>query len=202
VHPFTWSDDVRIISQKRGRLDVQIEILEAGPVEYEIIRNMVPYYVYEMAGPMGWNCKSNGTFGGCDDLAEYWQKGHPRTPIEDRWSNPEWAGIPFLIKAGQKNAGFALIRRRSVQPVLHEVGEFFVLRKYQRQGVGRIVAHRLFSRFQGVWEVRQMDANLPAQAFWKRIVSEYTNGQFEDIYEETDGRRNTLQRFSSVTPSA
>lgn len=183
------------VSRQAGGIRVETELIEAGPVEYEIIRNLVPYYVYEMSGPMGWNCSRSGTFGGCDDLAEYWQKGHARTSTGDRWKDPGWTGLPFLVRVDGSTAGFALVRRRSAEPALHEIGEFFVLRRFQKRGVGRATAFALFDRFRGAWEVRQMAGNDPATAFWRRVISAYTNGDFEDGMEDREDGPGPIQRF-------
>jgi predicted acetyltransferase len=54
------------------------------------------------------------------------------------------------------------------------------MKKYRQRGVGRKIAFQLFDRFHGVWKIAQ---NTPAQAFWRKIISEYTNGNYEEIRE-------------------
>ncbi|CAM3547702.1 hypothetical protein SABR111722_16140 [Saccharibacillus brassicae] len=51
----------------------------------------------------------------------------------------------------------------------------------------------LFNRHQGSWEVHQVESNPGAQVFWKRVINEYTKGQFEERIE--NGK--TIQTFMS-----
>jgi predicted acetyltransferase len=77
------------------------------------------------------------------------------------------------------------------------MGEFFVLRKYRRSGLGRQLASGLFERFAGTWEVRELPSNTAAQTFWRRIIDDYTHGAFTETQEffPTIGREFVVQRF-------
>lgn len=76
-------------------------------------------------------------------------------------------------------AGFALINKTGSTPSIEwNMGEFFIVAKFQGKGIGRQVAFELFNRFPGQWEVMQMPPNLPAIKFWKKVVAEYSNNQF------------------------
>lgn len=59
------------------------------------------------------------------------------------------------------------------------------MRKFRRQGIGKQVAHRLFEKHKGVWEVKQTNENTPAYAFWKKVISEVAKESFyqEEILE-------------------
>jgi predicted acetyltransferase len=69
------------------------------------------------------------------------------------------------------------------------------MRKYRQQGVGKRVAFAILDRFPGAWEVRQTETNLPAQAFWRRVISEYTNGNYEETYLRDERWRGPIQSF-------
>jgi len=56
------------------------------------------------------------------------------------------------------------------------MGQFFVMKKYRRLGVGTLGARFIFDQCRGRWEVGQMPLNRPAQAFWRRAIGDYTNG--------------------------
>ena len=60
------------------------------------------------------------------------------------------------------------------------MAEFFVMSKYRRRGVGSEAARFAFDRFPGRWEVREMAANTPAQAFWRRVIGDYTGDNFTE----------------------
>ena len=54
-------------------------------------------------------------------------------------------------------------------------GRFFVLRRYRRDGVGTEVARQIWSRYTGRWEVRVMEANKAALAFWACAIKSALN---------------------------
>jgi len=60
------------------------------------------------------------------------------------------------------------------------LGAFFVARAYRRRGVGAVAAHQIFDRFPGRWQVLQIRANPAAQAFWRRVIGDYTGGRYSD----------------------
>lgn len=68
---------------------------------------------------------------------------------------------------------------------------------YRKRGIGKAVAFRMFKQFPGMWEVAEVEENLPAQAFWRKIIQAFTQGEFEEIHrEDWDG---PIQRFDSTT---
>jgi predicted acetyltransferase len=73
------------------------------------------------------------------------------------------------------------------------MSEFFVMKKYRRKGLGKAAAEQIFHLHRGQWEVFQKESNKPAQAFWRKIIDEYTRGQFTDRSE--GGRR--VQDFTT-----
>ena len=172
---------------------MQININPATESDRKIIRNMVSYYIYDFSEHMGWNIKANGTFGGCDDLAEYWQTWHPETAKEDRWPEKSWQGFPYLIHADDKIAGFALVRNVGNT---FDMGEFFILRKYRRQGIGQHVAHTLFNKHQGHWMIRQMIGNKPATSFWRSVITNFTNN-YQESEEAFYHDKQIVQRFQT-----
>ena len=63
--------------------------------------------------------------------------GYEKLPLY--WSEPE-SRFPFLIRAGTRLAGFALVTRGSPASDdcdAFDIAEFFVLRRHRRSGVGR-----------------------------------------------------------------
>jgi len=105
-------------------------------------------------------------------------------PIDAYWRD-DWRH-PFLIRVDGKLAGFALVSgqsRLTGANCVYDMAEFFVMRRYRRNGVGLAAASALFDRFKGPWEVRQRPSNVVATAFWRRAIGNYTNGNYrEDIW--------------------
>ncbi len=91
--------------------------------------------------------------------------------------------LPFLIRVDAKLAGFALVRD-SVDAdnlLTHHMAEFFILKKYRRKKIGQMAAFEVFDRFPGRWQVSQIAENLPAQKFWRTIISQYTQGNYQEF---------------------
>lgn len=155
-------------------------------VEYEqksILRNLLKLYKYDFSefDPED-DLNANG-------LYEYKYLDH-------YWT--EDGRYPFFIKFDDKLAGFALVRMLGTElnQNIYSVAEFFVMKKYRKQKVGQTVAQELFNRFRGIWKVAQIEANQPAQDFWRKTIDRYTDGNYQEIREESwDG---PIQTFSST----
>src|SRR5205085_1106212 len=109
-------------------------------------------YSYDWSPLVGLDVDANGRFKGVD-LNPYWG---------DDWHHP------FVLRVDDRPAGFALIlgRSRLTGTVgVHDMAEFFVMRRYRRQGVGSAAARAAFDAFRGEWEVRQRDEQPDATRF-------------------------------------
>lgn len=107
---------------------------------------------------------------------------------------------PFFVTVDGRLAGLVIVDEKSRFGHLEEprdVAEFFVLRRYRRAGVGRTVAERVFSRFPGKWEVRQMMKNVPGTEFWRRVIDRYTMGVFTETIMDDERWRGPVQRFDN-----
>jgi predicted acetyltransferase len=163
---------------------VRIEIA-AAPDAFAIVRNLFALYAHDMSEFVDLDVEDDGRFVIPVSLASYWEGPDAS------------ARHPFLVRADGKLAGFALVRRIAARPASYDMGEFFILRKYRRTGLGRHVAYGLFDRFPGDWEVREIPSNTVAQTFWRRIIADYTRGAFTEGQEffAAHGREFVVQRF-------
>lgn len=168
---------------------MHIEVTRA-PIEYApVLRSLMELYMYDFSEFTGWDVGEHGLFG-----YRY---------LDHYWTEPD--RIPFLIRVDKKLAGFVLvrIRQRADGDSESSIAEFFVMRKYRRGGVGRIVAGRVFDMFPGWWNVAELNENTAGRTFWRNVIADYTGGSFTETASE-DGRR-TIQRFSApsreVSPS-
>ncbi len=147
---------------------MKITLSKATQEDKNTIQNLGRFYVYEMSRYCGflptWETPSNGLFE-CIDLSSYCEK-------PDRHA--------FLVKVDDELAGFVLINKVGSTPdVDWNIGEFFIVSKFQGKGIGRHVAEQVFNQFPGVWETSQIPENTAAIEFWNKVVSRYSNGQFE-----------------------
>lgn len=151
-----------------------IELLSAKHEQLETLRNLMQLYLYDFSV---YRCDEPDEKIGEDgyyhldyDLARY-------------FNNPGFRA--YLAQVDRKLAGFVLVSSRVHY---HDTGwnidEFFVLRCYRRQGVGRFLAHKTFDTYRGYWEITQIPNNLPAQAFWRRVIDDYSGGRYQEIIGE------------------
>lgn len=111
----------------------------------------------------------------------------------------------FLITVAGNLAGFAFVTRHAsyvVEGTTWLIDEFFVMRKHRRRGVGERAARTLFDRFPGRWEVGQLPANRPAQAFWRATIGRHTREDFRETHVDTDRWRGPVQSFDSTARAA
>lgn len=147
---------------------MRIILLKATHEDKNTIQNLGRFYVYEMSRYCGflptWEVPSNGLFE-CIDLSSYCEK-------PDRHA--------FLVKVDDELAGFVLINKVGSTPdVDWNIGEFFIVSKFQGKGVGCYVAEQVFNQFPGIWETSQIPENTAAIKFWNTVVNRYSHGQFE-----------------------
>ena len=126
--------------------------------------------------------------------------------FEEYWKEPD--RFPFLIYSDVNLAGFVLVNSYTVvlgQGEGMSISEFFVMRKYRRQGMGRRAAFHVFDRYPGLWEIREHKDNLAGQQFWSTIISEYTKGRFTETILNNDDWIGPIQTFDnspgSIRPS-
>jgi predicted acetyltransferase len=97
--------------------------------------------------------------------------GYPRLPLY--WSEPD-RRFAFVVRADRQVAGFVLATRGSPvveDPMVLDVAEFFVLRRYRRLGVGRRAAMLLWRGLPGRWTVRVAEGNRRGLAFWAEVLA-------------------------------
>src|SRR5258708_33683791 len=102
--------------------------------------------------------------------------------------------FPYIIKKDEKYIGFVLVKFiETAERNYFSIGEFFVMRKYRREGIGRSVAAQVFNLHRGQWEVYQKENNIPAQLFWNKVIADYTKGRFNERF--VNGKR--IQDFEN-----
>jgi predicted acetyltransferase len=163
---------------------VDIEITQASQADAPVLAALAELYIYDFTEFTGEDPGDDGRF--------------PTDWLARLWTEPDH--YAFIARIDGKLAAFALIRRGSEfvdESTPWNMAEFFVMRKYRRSGVGRALATAMFDRFRGPWQVHQIAANAPAQAFWRRIIGDYTHGTFEERILDDAKRGGPVQLFES-----
>jgi predicted acetyltransferase len=134
-----------------------VEVVAAPPEQSVVVANLFELYAHDFSEFHDVEPGEDGRF------------GFSKLPLY--WSDPKRRA--FLIQCRGKLAGFALVKQGSEvteDDSVWDMAEFFVLRRYRRDGVGTEAARQIWTRYPGRWEVRVMEANKAAQAFWTRAI--------------------------------
>jgi len=155
-------------------------LLSASDAHKIVIQNLMQYYIYDFSEYIKYDVGDNGLFEPYPNLMDYWERDNNQ--------------FPYVIKMNDKYIGFVLVKlTNSIDRNYFSIAEFFILKKYRREGIGKAIAVKVFNLHKGHWEVYQINSNIPAQIFWNKVISEYTKGQFEERLE--DGKK--IQNFEN-----
>ncbi|MFL5802895.1 MAG: GNAT family N-acetyltransferase [Roseiflexaceae bacterium] len=167
---------------------MQIALLPAAATDQSALANLIQFYEYDLSELDGADVDEHGRF------------SHARIDS----CRAEVDCHPFLIQADSLLTGFALIKRRSLLHTPaegHTVTDFFVLRRFRRQGLGRAAAMALFDRFPGPWEVASCARNVPAHVFWRSVIDRYTAGRYAETWFQTPVWHGPVHSFIAPTPA-
>jgi predicted acetyltransferase len=140
------------------------------------------HYIHDMAEWFEIDTNADGSYS--YDTAQVWANGYE----------------VYLARSGDSIAGFAMIG--SAVEWLGDIGafdmhEFFVVRRFRRNGFGRRMAALLWNEHPGEWLVRVLVANTAAVAFWQAAISDYSCGLYEDQTRIVNERPWRFFRFLS-----
>ncbi len=150
-------------------MNIQLQIPSRS--DRNLVRRLMELYQYDFSEFDGQDLDEHGCFGYGD--------------LDYFWFEPTHA--VFLVTVDEKLAGFVLIDNEVVvTDNERSVTEFFIMRKYRRQGVGKQVAIEVFRRLPAKWEVRVIEQNISALDFWRRVIAEYTQDKFQEKWLDND----------------
>jgi predicted acetyltransferase len=162
----------------------RIEVVPASSEQQSIIANLLQLYAHDFSEFHNLELGADGRF-------EY-------KPLALYWSDP--ARHPFLVKVDGQLAGFAFVKREEEKGVW-DVAEFFIARAYRRQGIGIEVAHEVWKRFPGLWQVRVMQLNGAGVNFWQRAITAFTGQEIDPTQVEKPGESWLVFAFESKPSS-
>ncbi|NNA89185.1 GNAT family N-acetyltransferase [Pseudomonas gessardii] len=137
--------------------DSTVELIQTGPEQAELIRNLYQFYAYESSDWEQEDVELDGRFYIHEEhLARYWQ-------------DPQWSANLLLVDG--YIAGFLLIERSELAGVnALELADLFILKRYRRKGIGRALATQVLSSGEADWLVRFYDQDEVSQAFWRSVL--------------------------------
>lgn len=161
-----------------------IKIIEASMNDYPIIQNMARFYVYDLSRECGfiskdWAIADNGLYESFD-LKCYIEEAERKA---------------YLIKISDELAGFVMLNKITMYPETQwNMGEYFVVAKFQRKGFGNLIIQRVLQMHPGQWEVSIIPENKSALNFWRRAILNQVGKKFKEAIETVDYDSDQPQR--------
>ncbi len=146
---------------------MKFEIQEVKEQDKEVIYNLMQLYTYELSFFEDETTDFKLLDSGLYVMSKY---------VEMYWTSDK--RHPYILKCDNELAGFVLARYNEYGK--NEIAEFFVLNKYRRSGAGKFMASEMFELYKGPWEVRTLLKNERAQNFWRNVIREFSNNNFEE----------------------
>jgi aminoglycoside 6'-N-acetyltransferase I len=161
---------------------LEIEVRLVPEEEKQVFKNLYAYWRYDLMEFIREGAGSSFNVYGVLDGPN--SRTHEEaTQGEEAWWQKPGILFPFVIWHEGLPVGLAAVASppHATRGRDYRMNDFWIARKYRRQGIGRQAAFALFDQFRGKWEVGQILENEAARAFWPRIISEYTNGDYEEV---------------------
>jgi len=155
-----------------------LEVIAAAPEQSPILANLLELYAHDFSEFHNLEIGDDGRFG--------------YAPLPLYWSDPN--RHPFLVRVDGKLAGLVLI---FFNGEMWDMAEFFVLRAFRRRGIGTQLAHQIWRRFPGPWQVRVMQTNVQAQQFWTAAIALFVGEAIRPVSTEMDGTGWAVFSFDS-----
>lgn len=163
---------------------LQVTLHPAMPGDQSALRRLMQLYLYDFSEFAEVPINDDGMFGHKEFIEEQFGPAHDT----------------YVIRAHGDLAGFAIVTRGSYlahDPTITDMTQFFIVRAWRKRGVGASAAQQLFSKYPGPWEVRVIDPNTNARAFWRESISRYTQGDFAETRSDTARHQGPVFTFSA-----
>lgn len=165
-------------------IHTNFSLYSATMSDYSLIQHMWLFYIYDMGRECGfikgWECPAAPSYVP-DDITSYFEDPTRRA---------------YLIKVGDEPAGFVLLHQEGTLPATQwNIGEFFILAKFQGKGVGTEIARQLWEMHPGSWEISVIPENKSALVFWRKVVSKFTDNCYVEAIKDIDYDHNQPQRY-------
>jgi Predicted acetyltransferase len=153
---------------------MNVENVRLEKIEFqnkEMLENVYQFYLYDMSVYNNVDIDTMGLYD-VDFLNMFWK---------------EEGLTAFFIKIAKKIAGVILLQSGKWAPPTSEdyyISEFFVLKKYRRNGVGKKALKELFCLYPGKYMLGQLPNNNPAINFWKSVYSEFNINYIESFEDK------------------
>ncbi|GGG72257.1 GNAT family N-acetyltransferase [Paenibacillus radicis (ex Gao et al. 2016)] len=180
---------------------MKIEVRLTDKADAYIIKNMYPLYLHDLSGHYGLIPGHTPNKHGIFEDGDHYITLNDQYDVQNIWWEHSKSLYPYLITADDRPAGFALIATPPYcsQGVDYFVSDFFILQPFRGNGVAEYAIRTIFERFTGKWEVftNPSQRNVIGQKFWRRTVSHYTKGNYEEGLGSTFDGEKLIFKFSN-----
>lgn len=144
------------------------EIVRVEEEQREILAHLIELYEYDFSEYENSDVNSYGLYG-YSYLDYYWTE-------ENRYA--------YFIKVNGKLAGFVMVCGYCYVSKAADtlfMSEFFVMKKYRRQGIGRKAAMKVLKMHPGKWELTVHPNNPISHQFWKSVIAQVSDGTVQTV---------------------
>ena len=159
------------------------EIRKAQPGDFSALQQMLELYQYELSDIWPQDTDTEAKYGYNLDRQKQAERFHAYVALD----NTQYIGFALVAPA--------IVTRKEGS----WMEQFFVLKRFRRSGVGRTLALHVFKSHPGPWEVGQLPSNLPAQAFWRQVISTVASGAFVELNVTEGWWQGVVQQFHVQT---
>jgi predicted acetyltransferase len=162
-----------------------VKLTKATIDDYPTIQNMARFYVYDMSRYCGfisdeWEFPKNGLYESHDFKKYFIDKTREA----------------FLVKIEDELAGFVLLNKTGALPDTEwNMGEFFIIAKFQGKGIAREIANQIWKTHPGKWEVSVIPENERALIFWRKTINHFTEGNYQEAIKDIDYDKSQPKRY-------
>ncbi len=137
--------------------NMSIEIRKAKLKEKETVNNLFQLYEYDFSEYYLDDVDEKGLYPSYKYLDLYF--------IEDNRDL-------YIVTVDEKIAGFFMINKYpAFLPIgTNSIAEFFILKKYRKNGLGSFAFNFIFNNYKGRMEIKVLKKNKPAALFWDKVI--------------------------------
>lgn len=169
-----------------------IRIITARAEDYPIIQNLSRLYIYDLSRSCGfiskdWKMPIDGLYKSLD-LKSYFEENDREAYILET-NDGELVGFILLDK---QFVGYTT-KLDFVEG--WNIGEFFILAKFQGKGIAQEAARKIWLKYPGKWELSVIPENKPALSFWRKTICSITKGNYIEQIKVIDYDKYQPERY-------
>ncbi len=176
---------------------MKIDVRLTDKSEAYIIKNLYPLYLYDLSGHYDRIPNVHGIYEDSDDFRTL----NDQYEVQNIWWEKPGILFPYVISVDGIPAGFILIASppHCNKGIDYFVNEFFLIQSLRGKGIAERAVSIVFDQFKGNWELftNPLEKNIVGLKFWRKSISNYTNGVYTEKNGETFDGQKTIFRFDN-----